>query len=484
MTTRLAAIGIIVMGATMTLLAGEEAKVKTLEEDDGYRGLWYFNQPSNDEYVYKYSGGLGTYCAKHIPHCVYAPAANKTFFVYGGMSKEKRNLLEMVSYFDHATGTVPRPRILHDKQTDDAHDNPVLSIDGDGHLWVFCSSHGTSRPSFLYKSVKPYDIDAFELVWKTNFSYPQPWWIEGKGFLFLHTLYRGGRMLHWSTSPDGRTWTEPQRLAGIAQGHYQISRQFGEKVGTAFNYHPPKLGLNWRSNLYYLETDDFGKTWKSIQGQPVALPLTTVKNDALAHDYEAEKLLVYLKDINFDAEGRPVVLYVTSKGYESGPKNNPRTWTTARWSGREWDIQGSITSDNNYDTGCLHIERDGGGLRQAPGPKAEPSAAAAGRPLWRIIGPSETGPQPFNPGGEMAMWTSADQGKAWTKVRQMTHDSPYNHTYCRRPVNAAPGFYAFWADGHGRKPSESRLYFCDKAGRVFRLPPAMGGESAKPEEVQ
>ncbi len=30
---------------------------------------------------------------------------------------------------------------------------------------------------------------------------------------------------------------------------------------------------------------------------------------------------------------------------------------------------------------------------------------------WRIIGPTETGPQPFNPGGEIAMWTSRDQGR-------------------------------------------------------------------------
>ncbi|MBN2308178.1 MAG: LamG domain-containing protein, partial [Candidatus Hydrogenedentes bacterium] len=41
------------------------------EKDDGYRGIWYYNQPSGDEYVYKYSGGLGTYCAKHIPHAWY-----------------------------------------------------------------------------------------------------------------------------------------------------------------------------------------------------------------------------------------------------------------------------------------------------------------------------------------------------------------------------------------------------------------------------
>ena len=36
-----------------------------------------------------------------------------------------RDSLHMVSYYDHASGTVPRPRILLNKHTDDAHDNPT-----------------------------------------------------------------------------------------------------------------------------------------------------------------------------------------------------------------------------------------------------------------------------------------------------------------------------------------------------------------------
>ena len=51
---------------------------------DGYRGIWYMNQPSGDEYVYKYSGGLGTYCAKHKPFAVYCDKVHTTFFCYGG----------------------------------------------------------------------------------------------------------------------------------------------------------------------------------------------------------------------------------------------------------------------------------------------------------------------------------------------------------------------------------------------------------------
>jgi hypothetical protein len=54
----------------------------------------------------------------------------------------------------------------------------------------------------------------------------------------------------------------------------------------------------------------------------------------------------------------------------------------------------------------------------------------------------------------------------------------------RRPAHAHPQFYAFWADGHGRQPSESRLYFTDQSGEhVWRLPVKMAGAWAEPEPV-
>jgi hypothetical protein len=157
------------------------------------------------------------------------------------------------------------------------------------------------------------------------------------------------------------------------------------------------------------------------------------------------------------------VLVIISKGYESGPKNDPRTWTTCRWTGKTWEILPAATSDSNYDMGSLYLEEDG---------------------TWRIIAPTETGPQPYNPGGEVAMWTSRDRGKTWNKVKQLTRNSERNHTYVRRPVNAHPGFYAIWADGHGRKPSASWLYFCDKEGTVRRLPREMKEEFEEPEVVK
>ena len=445
------------------------------QKAEGYRGIWYYNQKTGDRYVYKYSGGLGTYCAKHKPFAVYCEEVNKAFFCYGGARNGDRQLVHMVSYYDHETGKVPRPTILLDKKTSDAHDNPVISVDDEGYVWIFSTAHGTARPSYIHRSKEPYSVDEFEFVpatkdtadgreSMTNFSYMQPWWVPGEGFQCFFTRYGWGadRAICFMSSADGRDWSRWQRLATIDRGHYQVSTATPEKAATAFNYHPKPKGLNWRTNLYYLETTDGGETWQNAAGETLEVPLQEAHNPALVHDFEKDGLKVYMKDIRLDERGRPVILCLTSKGWHPGPQNGPHTWRTARWTGQDWQVRRAMTSDNNYDMGSIYLEDDG---------------------TWRIIGPTETGPQPYNPGGEIAVWVSRDQGVLWQKVKQLTQDSERNHTYVRRPVNAHPDFYALWADGHGREPSASYLYFCDKSGTGRQLPRKMDDDFSRPEPV-
>jgi hypothetical protein len=454
----------VVAGALIVLSLGTQgvAVVMTnepVQKADGYRGIWYNGLRQNDQYRYVYSGGLGTYPSNMVPMAWYAPAVRKTFFVYGGTKglAEKRPLLEMVSYYDHETGMVARPTIVFEKGTADAHHNPTLCLDPDGFVWIFMSSHGKTD-GFIYRSRAPYSIDAFDRIEQHEFTYPEPWAIPGFGFLLLYTKYTAGRELYWRASRDGITWSEDRKLAGFG-GHYQISWARAGKCATAFNYHPVAGGSLARTNLYYVETTDWGKTWRSAAGEPLGVPLDSVRNAALVHDYQAEGLLVYLVDINLDHENNPVILYVLSKGYESGPKNDPRVWTTARWTGSEWDIRPAFRSDHNYDVGSLYIEDDG---------------------TWRIIAPTEPGPQPYCCGGDIAMWVSRDRGETWRKTRVMTRNGPRNHTYVRRPLNAHPDFYAFWADGNALRPSGSRLYFANKAGDVYVLPYVMSKPFARP----
>ncbi len=439
---------------------------------DGYRGFWHGQTPTNDAFVYKYSGGLGTYPHQHRPFAVYRPEVDKTFFCWGGTIKDyhlgPRNmryganqLLHMVSYYDHATGTVPRPTILLDKYCGDAHDNPVITIDAAGYVWLFSPSHGPyTTPSFIHRSTEPYTIDQFETV-STNwlYAYPQVWY-EAGNFVLMHTQYDNGRKLRCATSFDGVNWTVPLRLAEIEQGHYQVTARQGAKVGTAFNYHPLQGGLEARTNLYFMQSNDRGETWTTITDAPLDLPLTAIANPALVHDYRAEKLLVYMKDLVFDAQGDPIILYITSIGNLPGPQNDPRTWMTARWTGSNWDLRPLTQSDSNYDMGPLYLEAN----------------------QWKVIGPTQAGAFPYNPGGEVAVWTSNDQGANWRMSRQLTHNSAVNHTFVRRPVNAHPDFYALWADGNPRKPSASHLYFTNQAGdQVWRLPPTMVHDVAEPE---
>ncbi|MBP5620913.1 MAG: hypothetical protein J6X44_02735, partial [Thermoguttaceae bacterium] len=138
------------------------------QKDSGYRGVWYYNQKINNEYVYKYSGGMGTYPANHYPFAVYRPEVDMTFFCYGGFDPSETTLWHEVGAYDHKTKKVSRPTVLVDKMTEDAHDNPVMSMDDEGRIWVFSTSHGTGRPSYIHRSVRPYDISEFELVEPTK----------------------------------------------------------------------------------------------------------------------------------------------------------------------------------------------------------------------------------------------------------------------------------------------------------------------------
>jgi len=447
---------------------------------EGFSGIWYANQPSDDEYAYKYSGGLATYTANHNPMAVYSPETDKTYFCYGAVSSQG-SLIHAVSCYDHKTKAVTRPVGVIDKKTTDAHDNPVLCLDDKGYIWLFSTSHGTSRPSYIHRSTKPYDINEFELIspFKSedgkkvpldNFSYLQVYFQKGRGFLGLFTHYviselkygkKSVRVISWMKSPDGINWSEWKDIAAIEEGHYQTSFFSNGKAGTSFNYHPnleKEPGLNYRTNLYYLETDDFGVSWHTVYGKKLSLPLKDVDNEAIVADYASRGLNVYINDVAFDESGYPAILYITSKGYQAGPVSGPQEWHIAHWNGKSWDIGFVTRSDNNYDMGSLYIESEA---------------------IWRIIGPTEPGPQQYNTGGEMAMWLSADGGKSWKMDRQLTAKSRFNHSYARKPLILKDDFYAIWADGHGRTPSESGIWFCTKNGEVFCLPQKMRNDTEK-----
>jgi hypothetical protein len=143
--------------------------------------------------------------------------------------------------------------------------------------------------------------------------------MPGGGFFFLFTKYTNGRELYWQTSSNGVQWSAHQKLAGIG-GHYQVSNTRGEKIATFFNRHPGG-NVDRRTDLYYMQTTNRGVTWTTADVTPLTVPLTTTNNPARVIDYASQGKLQYTCDLNFDTHGNPILLYITSNGYQPGPQN-------------------------------------------------------------------------------------------------------------------------------------------------------------------
>ena len=439
---------------------------------DGYRGIWFDLGQAASSYGSKYSGGFATYTMKHIPMAIYSPIADRTFFVYGGTpAKDKKYLLCMVGCFDHRTGKLQKPRIVMDKGelgVADPHDNPTIQIDRNGFIWVFVAGRSNKRNGIRYRSRKPYDITSFEYINEDIMAYPQVMYHPDKGFFLFFTRYDGTRQLFWRTSTDGVEWTAYRQLASIKEsgdknsGHYQISNICGTKLCTAFNRHI-NGDVDTRTNIYYLQSEDWGETWTTAAGEAVKVPVTERYSNCLVRDYQisTEEHNCYIKDLNFDSEGNPIILYLTSRNHLTGPDGGTRQWHVIHWTGSGWEEGLITTSTHCYDSGSLWVEGD----------------------EWVVIAPTDAGPQYWGTGGEVVKWRSSDKGRTWTKEAQLTKDSELNQSYMRRPWYAADGFYAFWADGNPDKFTQSCLYFCDKQGTVFRMPYDMSEEWAEPERL-
>ena len=452
------------------------------ETVDGYRGIW-FDLGQATDYGSKYCGGLGTYTMKHIPMAIYSQEADKTFFVYGGTTKEKeKRLLCMIGCYDHSTGMLQKPRIVMNKYEEqggvnDPHDDPTVQIDKDGYLWVFVSGRSTKRDGRVYKSMRPYDITAFEKISEFEMAYPQIMYSAEKGFFFFFTKYTGTRRLYYKSSVDGLDWTETaaptKGLADIKagkskSGHYQISNICGNKLCTAFNRHI-NGDVDTRTNIYYVQSTDWGQTWTTVDGKAVTTPVTERAPDCMVRDYEnytADGVTgrnCYIKDLNFDIYGNPIILYVLSLNHKTGPEGGEREWHVLHWDGQKWNETMFTKSTHCYDSGSLWVDGN----------------------TWTIIAPTTPSSDTalyWGAGGEIQEWKSTDNGKTWTMTKQMTSDSGTNHTYVRRPFYADDGFWAYWADGRTDRFTRSNLYFSTKEGKIYRMPYDMTDEWQKPEE--
>lgn len=428
----------------------------------GYMGLWYkFGKPY--EYGYKFSGGMATFSSQHNPMAVYSPEVKKTFFVYCGTAgPDTTHVQIMISYFDHRSHKVPRPVIVLDKMgVTDPQDNATISVDHEGFLWVFVSGRARTRPGYIFKSELPWAIDNFKQVFSGEILFPQGWWMNDTTVLMMYTKLTRGREIYWTAGKDGAPWASSGKLAGMG-GHFQVTNVFGNRLYSVFSV-CPNGNLDTRTNLYLVYTDDLGKTWRTIDDEIIQTPLVQVENKAMIHDYRSEKKLVYIHDLNFDEDGNPVILLLTSNDFRPGPGGEPREWVVISRRNGSWNFNKVCDMPHNYNLGSIYISRED----------------------WRLIGPSDPGIAKYGTGGEMVLWTSTDKGRSWTKTMNITSGSSYNNSYAKRPLNPDDEFYAFWSDGDAQKRSVSRILFTNrKCNKVWMLPYSMKKDFERPIRVK
>ncbi|MCV2885527.1 BNR repeat-containing protein [Aestuariibacter sp. AA17] len=298
-------IGKIAFSATLLL--------PTLSLAATYQGLWYeLPQYFGEDKVPKYSGAMGTATTKHRPLAIYSDKHNKTFFTYGGLDPAKPSQMAIyVGCYNHSnkrlcsnpTLVTVKPNVL------DQHDNASILIDKDGYIWVYVSGRNTSRPGLVYKSRYQGSISVFDQVTSTPypalFAYPQPWLTETNGKVLLHTQYTNGRELYIT---QNNTTTKM-----VKGGHYAISYTDGDRIVMAYNSHVNNHP-DYRTNVYFMESFDGGRTWKNRFGDALPLPLEQFDSRAALRDgYRNTGYFTYLKDIKINQNGEAVVLFTVSK---------------------------------------------------------------------------------------------------------------------------------------------------------------------------
>lgn len=431
----------------------------------GYRGIWWGAGHFGRLRRHQLSGGLGLAPMDHAPVAHYAAAVEQTFFVYAGTSAlpeesvHQQPLQIMVGAFDHTTRRLAAPVVLMDDLPAGAYGCPAMSLDESGRLWVFVAVLGAEHPSVILRSTEPYRIDAWEMVMEMEFQQPQAWHVPGHGLMLLHTRQvEGMSRVHFTSSADGLSWSRPTILATFGEGQSCISGLHKGKVGVAITQRAPGMPPESREDLYYLETIDFGRTWQVYPRARIDLPLASADNPARILDRENWRF--FLRDLAFDGVGNPVIFYHLRHVRRQLTAPESRVWSTSRWTGREWESNATLFSDSDHDAGCLMVDRL----------------------LWTAYLPTPPGPQPGSSGGEIVRWRSEDQGRSWAPQR-LTFDEAVNHNWVRRVVDGRPEMVVLWADGHTHDPSESRLYFADQAGNVFRLPLDLDEQAGIPEQV-
>lgn len=278
---------------------------------------WY-ELPQYFNSVPKYSGGMGTYTAKHLPVAVSCNLGRWATYSENHTGSLEIYLLNLDSGEKYLVHTV--------SGFVDPHQNAAIQCGGN-KLWLTVSARSDTRMGYSYSST---DGIHWTLLGSHYRSYPQLHWVNGS----LLTLYT-----NYERSADGSLGRELYSSCNgkrIVEGrHYMLSYYDGATVHVVYNdlIEDGTYGAaDNRKHLSYTKSTDGGCTWTS--------PVLWYSGD----EY------VYLKDFAMLYGNELTALVVLSDSVDPNTGNRYLYRITAN---SRWNM---TTTNHNYTTGALLTE--------------------------------------------------------------------------------------------------------------------------------
>lgn len=450
----------------------------------GYRGLLYSHD--NDK-VPKYAGAFGTGFTVNRPQAIFHSDSNKTFFTFTSNlgSRETDGMAYQVSCFNHTTKALCKegPKVFLRRALVDAHDNPAILIDDAGFIWLYASGRGREcakkkiRCGEIYRSARPANIQRFFKVEShRDFAYAQPW-LTDAGKVLLYTRYsdRGHRQI-WVRK------TDRQDYLLVTGGHYFVSVAEGNNLHVAYSSLLQKEGgRQWdadlRTNLYYIFSNDAGKTWQTSGCRTMPINCDTFSglveggstkpNTTIRSDQPSARILktlgqakTYIQDIRLSDAQEVLILFTQSKDHQ--PVQAERALKMSRlgdhaWHFRQVDNLPSLVTTHNYSNGFI---------------------AANGDVVFPISNANPSLSKNFS-GGELVRFKYDNATQFYDRYSRVFHND-YRHNNNIKDVynkteESAKDFSFFWGDSPVYSgidySGKSYLFFANEDLKVTKMTP-------------
>lgn len=309
-----------------------------------------------------------------------------------------------VGAYDHNTKEIKVVTLKEKWDVDDHNTNSFLVLP-DRRIMVFYARHNkkglygriTSRPEDISKWEDEVTIANTDAI-----TYSHPVYLNDESRFYV--FWRGESWKPtFSTSLDGKTWTEPQILIQengredrSIRPYVKVVSDGKSEIHFAFtDGHPMDEPTN---SIYYLKyrRGEFYKANGARGGTLDELPIQQSESD-IVYRGKANKIRSWIWDIALDKDGNPIIAYTqlpseTDHRYHYAYWNGDTWFDTEITYGGRWFPQTSVSSHETepYYSGGITFDH------------ANPSSVYISRQVGAMF--------------ELEKWTTDNRGKTWSSV--------------------------------------------------------------------